>query len=383
MSVKLVLGISSPGSTPLIKGQIKYFVDKGYSVYLMCPLTSEVRAFCEDEGCEHIPVPVKRNLSAISDIRSLIIIHKALRKIQPDIVNVGTPKMGLLGMIASFLNAVPLRIYTCRGLSYQLKSGIYARILMWMESLSHRLAHKVICVGPAMQRKAIEDAVFNSEKCVVIGDGGSNGVDLSRFSRQSIDEMDVDTHRAKYRLDGCFVYGFVGRMVNRKGVYELYEAFDEIFRDHPQARLLWVGTVETTQLRDLTLPEKVRQHPGIIYVGWQNDIPLHMALMDVFVIPSWWEGFGNVHIQAAAMGLPVITTSGVGCVDAVKDGFNGTVVGINNVQELRAAMVKYFTNDQLRIEHGRNGIEWSKKFRSPIIWSGLLDLYRRNLRKAS
>src|SRR5690606_10433297 len=136
MSLKLVLGITSPGSIPLIQGQVKYFSNKGYDVYLLCPETQSVINFCKEEGCKHIKIDIERNISPLKDIISLIQIIAYLKKIKPDIVNVGTPKMGLLGIIAAYLVGVKKRIYTCRGLRYEHETGFSKKLLMYTEKLS-------------------------------------------------------------------------------------------------------------------------------------------------------------------------------------------------------------------------------------------------------
>jgi len=97
--------------------------------------------------------------------------------------------------------------------------------------------------------------------------------------------------------------------------------------------------------------------------------------MDVFVLPAWWEGFGNVLVQAAAMGVPVISTTGTGTVDAVSDGYNGTLVPVKDVESLKIAMEKLLIDHELRANYGRNGMEWAKNFDNKIIWEGLEKLY--------
>ena len=97
--------------------------------------------------------------------------------------------------------------------------------------------------------------------------------------------------------------------------------------------------------------------------------------MDVFVLPAWWEGFGNVLVQAAAMGVPVISTTGTGTIDAVSDGYNGILVPVKNEAKLQEAMEIMMNNDVKRIEFGKKGLLWSKNFKSEIIWENLNKIY--------
>jgi glycosyltransferase involved in cell wall biosynthesis len=107
----------------------------------------------------------------------------------------------------------------------------------------------------------------------------------------------------------------------------------------------------------------------------QNEVPNYLALMDIFVLPAWWEGFGNVLIQAASMQIPVITTNATGTRDAVSPDFNGILVSIKDTASLKKAMLKLKNDNDLRVKLGLNGLEWSKNFNSVDIWLGINKLY--------
>ena len=101
-----------------------------------------------------------------------------------------------------------------------------------------------------------------------------------------------------------------------------------------------------------------------------------MTLMDVFVLPAWWEGFGNVLIQAAAMRVSVISTTGTGTIDAVSDGFNGILVPVEDKLALKESMIKMLKDQDLREEFGKNGLEWVKNFDRNLIWSEMNNIYK-------
>jgi glycosyltransferase involved in cell wall biosynthesis len=166
--------------------------------------------------------------------------------------------------------------------------------------------------------------------------------------------------------------------VDRKGIAEIFQAFSQLYSTNPSLRFLFVGSFENDQVTDKELQGKIINHPGILYVGPQYDVPLYLMLMDVFVLPAWWEGFGNVLVQAAAMGLPVISTKATGCIDAVSDGYNGILVNPKSLEELRDAMLLFYSDSNLRDVMGKNGIEWAKNFESLSIWSEMEKLYFSN-----
>lgn len=373
---RLVLGITSPGSGPLIKGQAAYFRSLGYEVFLMAPKGDKITSYCMEEECTHIPVPIVRTIDLFKDMKAFLQIVRELRKIKPDIVNVGTPKMGLLGMLAAAFIGVDVRIYTCRGFRYEHEKGFKRKLLMAMERLSAAFAQKVICISKSVRELGISDGIFSEKKSTLIGQGSSNGIDLDFFNPDDFSPNETSALKEALGIRDKFVYGFVGRVMDRKGINELYEAFLVVHRQDSSAVLVIVGGITADQITDKKLLEKFGEHPAIYWVGFQQNVPLYMSIFDVFVLPAWWEGFGNVLIQAAAMGIPVISTHGTGCKDAVSVGFNGLLVPVKDVPQLVKAMQLYRTDQNLRRLHGHNGKVWSQYFPSDRIWNGLHGLYQ-------
>jgi glycosyltransferase involved in cell wall biosynthesis len=375
MNKKLIVGITAAGSVGLLPGQLKYFSDKGYKTYLLSPRTERSEAFCEREGCELLAVEMKREISPIDDLKAFFQILFIFIKIKPDIVNLGTPKVSLLGMIAAYLIGVKKRIYTCRGLRYEHESGYLKRILLLMEKITSFSASEINCISNSVRELGIKDGIFLKKKSSVIQMGSSNGINLNYFNPQLISLDDKVKLKKELNLEGKFVFGFLGRIIDRKGITELVQAFKEIYDKNPNTRLLLVGPVEESQIKNLEIIDIIKSHEGINWPGRTDNVPLYLSIMDVFVLPAWWEGFGNVLVQAAAMGIPVISTTGTGTIDAVKSEFNGLLVPIKDVKNLVISMNYLYENESARVQMGVNGLEWSKKFENSIIWEGLEKLY--------
>jgi len=374
---KLVVGITAPGSVVLIVGQLKHFKDLGYKTYLLAPSHERVFAYCKEEGCEHLPINISREISFFKDFKSLFQIFSHFRRVKPDIINLGTPKVSLLGMIAGFLLKIPNRIYTCRGFRFEHESGIKQRILIEMEKITVKASHKVICISSSLKELGFDFGIFNKEKknVLVINKGSSNGIDLKFFNPHLINTSSKDKLAISLSLNQNFVFGFVGRFIDRKGINELFAAFCKVYELNSKARLLIIGSVEQDQVAKIDLLKEMQIHSGVIFTGPQMNVPLYLSLMDVFVLPAWWEGFGNVLVQAAAMGVPVISTNATGCKDAVSNEFNGILVKPRSVDDLYEGMVKLLENPELRETLGNNGKVWAKNFDSTIIWKGMGEIY--------
>jgi glycosyltransferase involved in cell wall biosynthesis len=375
---KLFIGITAPLSVVLIKGQLKYFVKKGFIVYLLAPDTNVTREFCKTEGSVLLPVPIEREISPLKDFRALRIIFNHIKTHRPDVVNVGTPKMGLLGAIAARFLKVPNRIYTCRGFRYEHESGFKKWLLVRFDKLINTSVHRIICISKSVKDKGEQDGVFDKSKTVLIGKGSSNGVDLIQFDPDNQNGKVVNELKIKYKLNQKFVFGFLGRIVDRKGVNELYDAFIEINKEFPNTKLVVVGKANLEQVRDKNLVKKMEDHPDIELTGFVTTVSEHFKLFDVFVLPAWWEGFGNALIQAASMRLPIISCNVTGCKDAVNDGYNGVLIPSKNTQLLKESMINFLQDEELRKSYGHNGVKWAKHFSSEFIWDSMDDLYIGN-----
>jgi glycosyltransferase involved in cell wall biosynthesis len=324
-----------------------------------------------------LPVKIERDISILKDLVSLWVTLKHYRRIKPDIVNVGTPKMGLLGILAAAILGIKKRIYTCRGFRYEHEKGFKRKILMFMERLTGIFAHEIICISPSVKELGVKDKIFKPEKCRVIHKGSSNGINLEKYNPKAIILSEKEALIQKFNLKGKFVYGFIGRVTEQKGINELFEAFKYLSKNQSNISLLFVGTVEKNHQATRFIVNKIEENSSCYIVGSQNNVPLHLSLMDILVLPSWREGFGNVLVEAAAMGIPVISTQGTGTRDAVSDGFNGILVDVKNIDQLKDAMLELKNNPEKRITMGKNGIEWAKNFDRIRIWEGMKELYMK------
>lgn len=371
---RLILGVTIGGSSRLLDGQATYFRDLGYEVYLISQNHFKETLFCSREKITHLPVSIDNEINPLKDFYTLVQILVHFIKVKPDIVNLGTPKMGLLGMAASSMLGVRRRIYTCRGLRFETETGFKRKLLMQMEKWTVQMASQVIYVSPSLLEAAKKYGVTDLEKAVVIGNGSSNGVNIDNFSKDKIDTIKVRELKVKYALNNVLVIGFVGRVTEHKGAFELVEAFENIFKKHPNTRLIMMGHIKC----DPAFEQRFRSHSGIIHIPFQDDVPLYMSLFDIFVLPSWREGFPNVPIQAAAMGIPVIVSDATGCVDSVNATSTGTVFPTKNTEVLERSLLQYIEDENLRNQHGKAGQEWAASFKNEFIWNGIDKIYKNN-----
>jgi glycosyltransferase involved in cell wall biosynthesis len=373
---KIVIGITAYQSIVLIRGQLRYLSDK-FDMYLMAPDHESVRAFCERENATHLPIKIERNPALWHDFVSLFAIIRIFMRVRPDVINLGTMKVSFLGIIAGWLMRVKRRVYTCRGFRFEEEAGFKRKYLILFEKMIAALSTDIICVSHSVAELGIQKNLFREDKIVLFGNGSSNGIDLKLFDSGNVDDHLLQELKSRYALQDKFVFGFVGRLVDGKGINELYRAFTRIYAKDNNVRLVVVGSFYRDQIEDESIIESYNSHPAIVMCGVQPLVlvPVYMRLFDLFVLPTWREGFGNVLLQAAAMGLAIVSTSATGCKDAVKDGYNGTLISPKSEQELYQAMTALQGNSRLREKYADNGRIWARSFDSEVIWSAMSDFY--------
>lgn len=286
---------------------------------------------------EHIPFDREINLR--NDFLNLCRLYKYFRQEQPDIIHFGTPKAGLLGMLAGYFAGVETRIYIQRGLRLETVTGMKKHILYTTEKISCTLSTHVMVISDSLEREVIRRRLVRPRKIVRIGRGGSSGINMERFDPESIDRTEVDALSRELGIgEGDFVIGYIGRIARDKGSNELVEAFSAIFGAHPEAKLLIVGEFEDSDPIDDVNRHIIETDDRIIRQPYTSRPEHYYMLMELFILPTYREGFSNVSIEAQAMGVPVVTFDSTGARDTIDAGSTGLVVKSNDAEGIRHAV---------------------------------------------
>lgn len=374
---KFFITTTIPQSLNFFKGQLK-FLSKEFEITAISSDRITLEKFGQDEGVATYCIPMERSISLWRDWLSFFRFVCFFLKQQPYIVHGNTPKAGLLSMLAARLTGVPVRVYMCHGLRYQGCTGKMAGLLRMMERLSCRCATEVICVSHGVMNTLIEDGVCRKEKLKVLAHGSVNGIDVRRFDKQQI--AGGERIFSKLGIPATdFVFCFVGRIVKDKGVNELVAAFKALVRQYTAVHLLLVGPMEDEQnVIDEETQEEIRTNRHIHAVGAQPDVRPFMAFSQVFVLPSYREGFGVVLMEAGALGLPCITTDIIGCNEIIQDGINGKIIPPRDENALYKAMKWFYEHrdDEVKEMALQARPLIMERYEQHRVWAALLDEYK-------
>ena len=310
-------------------GQFEYFRELGYELNVVCSESPYLAPYAQQHHFGYREIPILRSINPIQDFKSIRQICRYIKETQTGIVVGHTPKGGLLSMVAAWLMRVPKRVYFRHGLVYQTSTGLKRFILMSVDRLASLLATKIVCVSPSVLEESIKDKLAPARKQIVLGKGTCSGVDTQgKFNPQNINPTKMAEFRSKWGINETdWVVGYTGRLVRDKGIIELVDAFQLIKANNPNLKLLLVGMFEERDALPQEVQDKIKNDPQIVFTDFQNeDMEYFYAMMNVYVLMSYREGFPTGTLEAQSMGVPVITTRVTGCCDSIVDGQTGVFV---------------------------------------------------------
>lgn len=355
----------------LLEGQLN-MLNRDYEVVAVSSPGKELEEVGKREGVRTEAVCMERRIALVQDFKSLIDLIRLIRKEKPWMVHTMTPKAGLLGMLAAWICKVPVRMHTFTGLVFPSAVGVKKQLLILTDRITCACATFVNPEGKGVKDDLVRFGITHKE-LHIIGNGNVNGVDVSYFDRTD----EVLCQAESIREEGCITFCFVGRIVGDKGINELVESFVEIIKEFPACRLILVGDFE--EKLDPVMPVVRRiifENERIVFSGWKDDIRPYLAASDVFVFPSYREGFPNVVLQAGAMGLPCIVTDINGSNEIIHDQVNGLIIPPHDKDALWKAMKIMVTDETIRREMGdraRNII--INRYDRHLIWDEIQRVY--------
>lgn len=336
------------------------------------------------EGVETHAIRLTRTITPVRDLLAIWKLFRLFRQAKPTIVHTHTPKAGMVGMIASKLARVPIRIHTVAGLPLETKRGLLRKILIVIEKITYACANHVFPNSFGLLQFIEETKLCKADKLKIIGEGSSNGIDIEHFQRSTkVVEQSIKIREELGIARDDLLFCFIGRLVRDKGIEELMWAFEQIAEKYPQAKLLLVGKFEE-HLDPLSASAKkvLETHPRVHFVGYQNDVRPYLAASDIFVFPSYREGLPNVLLQAGAMGVASIATRINGSTDIVEDQINGILVEPQDRVELLTGMERVLTSLELRNKITSNSRELIvEKYDQRMLWQKLLEEYQEQIQQ--
>lgn len=364
-------------------GQFKYLSDAGYDIWV-ATASDEPVEFIKNNSLTYCQFDIRRSISPFSDLRTIAALRNFIRRERFDAVVGHTPKGAMVAMLAAILAGIKTRIYYRHGLIYTTASGMKRFILKTVEHLTATCATAIVNVSPSLSKLAVDDHLNSEGKQRVIGCGTCGGIDsIGTFNHAKVSADEVSVLRQTLGIpEGAFVAGFCGRLCRDKGIIELIEGFKLFRKAHPNvdARLLLVGPYDARDILPQNIKNEIETNQSIIATGGVSHhyLPNYYSLMNVFVFPSYREGFGMTVVEASAMEIPILVSRSHGCIDSIRENVTGRYIDIT--PDGIASGLADMLDPQLRQHLGAAGREFvCANFERTAMWPKILEFYQETI----
>ncbi|OGZ72278.1 MAG: hypothetical protein A2908_04020 [Candidatus Staskawiczbacteria bacterium RIFCSPLOWO2_01_FULL_38_12b] len=331
--------------------ELRFFKNKGYEVFVVCSPGKWLESI-KQEGVEVKEITIRRDIfSPISDLVSLVKLFFYFKKEKFDVVLTFTPKPGLLGQLAAKMAGVPIIINTIFGYYFhentpQVKKSIF----IFIEKIAASCSDFIFFRNKEDFETARRENIIKPGQARYIGDG----IDIAKFNPTRFSEEFINGKKKTLGINfEVPVIGIVARLVKEKGYVELFEAFKNVLIQLPDALLLVVGPADA-QKKDSININSIKQK-NIIFLGERTDVDELYSVMDIFVLPSYREGFPHSVMEASATARPVITTDVRGCRNAIEPNITGILIPPKNSQKLGEAIIYLLLNPEIAKKMGEAG----------------------------
>jgi len=299
--------------------------------------------------------------------RTVLRLFKVYKKEKPDIVHHFTIRMAILGSIAARFYGRGHIVNTITGLgSVFVFNEIKYRILRALVTfiLKRNLRYSITTVQNHDDYNFIKNIITaDTELCLILG----SGVDTNRYY-----PVTKDMHTP--------IVALPARMLWVKGVREFVEAAKILKEQSVKSRFVLIGDNDDNNPASINRKQLTEwQDSGVVeWWGHCEDMQTVLSKVDIVCLPSYREGLPKSLLEAAAAGLPIVTTDVPGCKEAVEDKMNGFLVTPRSPESLVEPLQSLLKSPEMRLRMGKYGRNMAEsKFCSNIIDTKFINVYKK------
>jgi glycosyltransferase involved in cell wall biosynthesis len=261
---------------------------------------------------------------------------RALKKQYPDIiVHTHSTKAGLMGRWAAFFAGIKKRVHTIHGFGFNNhQNPLVHAVIYLLELCTSFITTHYICVSTVDAKRGIRIFPRFSKKHTVI----RAAVDYTRFIQAKKTSLESNKD--------LFIFGTSGVFRKGKNHIELFQAFHEVYKKHPEVRLELLGDGILRPVYEQWIHEHNLEH-AITLHGWKTDVAPIMCTWNAFAFTSLWEGMPCALVEARILSLPIITYETGGVRDIVIQGENGLIYKQHDWQGLAKGMTTLVEDKKL------------------------------------
>jgi len=329
-------------------------------------------------------VKMKRGIDFLNSISAIMGIYSILKKEKVDIVQYTTPNASLYSSIAAKLAMVPVRIYSQWGIVYVGMHGLKRKIFKFIEWI---ICQNSLVIQPDSIdnfKFGVLERLYPTSKGEVIWNGSAIGVDFKKFDINKKKNWRKEI-REKYNIQlDSKVFGFIGRINADKGINELVYVMQNLMQNNTNLYLIVVGPEDKIQGIDSAALKWLRNEENVVLTGYTSEPEKFIAAIDIVLLPSYREGFGNIVIEAGALKVPTIASDIPGPRSSIIDGETGFLIPCKSVKSLIQKANILLDNDETRMRMGEAAFEYARKnFDSSVLKEKIVENRKELLKKTT
>lgn len=349
----------------------------GYEVHVALA-DAEAARVRDTDGMTFHHLELSRGFASIpSEIRSLLALDQLLRRIRPDVIHAFTLKPSLYASVVARIRQRPI-VVSVTGLGSfflgnRLSDRILQRILVPTLRLSFGYKRLIAIVQNHDDQDFVEGTLRVPKHAIALVPG--SGVDLKQFAPRTHNNDSKAGHRPVKVV-------LAARMLGDKGIREFVAAATLLKERGADAEHILAGGLDQAN-RSAIERNEIEEwvtSKSIVWHGQVDDMPALYATTDIACLPSYREGLPKALIEAAACGLPVVTTDVPGCREVIVDGETGILVRAFDPEALADALQTLIQSPDTRQKMGAAGRSHAEKhYGEQSIARQILVLYQRLL----
>lgn len=352
MRKKICFVVAVPGTANAFLRDHIQVLSQEYDIFIAGNIKSK-EDISQLDVKDYFQFDIQRSISLLTDVKAVWQLYRYFKRMKFDAVHSVTPKAGMSTAIAARMAGIKNRTHIFTGQVWATRKGVMRWLLKSIDKLTSTLDNHILVDGESQRQYIIKNGVVSEKKSRVLGAGSISGVNTDRFtpSQETRNKVREELGFSEDQV----VFSFMGRANKEKGVYELFKAFNNIAATHPEAFLLFFGSDEDGCLNSITNYSNIKDGVNFKFYGRTPTPGIHLQASDVFVMPSYREGFGSSVIEASCLGLPVICSDAYGVMDAMVDNQTGLRCKVGDVPTLQNAMETMLADSNLRKRMGERG----------------------------
>jgi len=269
--------------------------------------------------CKFIIIDMVRNINPIYDVVSFIKIYTFLLKNKIDVVHCHSAKAGFIGRLAATIAGVPVKIYSPHAFPFNNYISLYKKLMFkYLEKIAGLFTSMIIASSETEYDIAIDNRIVNPKKLCLI----HNGIEIEY--EVTDDKLKLDLFKninINCRIDeNTKVIGFISRLVPQKDPITFIRAIANMNNKNFVALVCGDGELETEIIQE---SENLGIKDKIIFLGYREDLFNIINAIDIFILPSLWEGLPYVLLEAMLCKKVIFATNVVGNRDVIKNEMNG------------------------------------------------------------